>query len=113
MKNLTYLLVVLVLAIGLISCSSDNDNDLVEAAKNLELRATILGFPDADTYKLSAAEHCKAGNHENCDILNNGTHQVCAYPEHNGTKHDGSHHKGNDHGIHDENGHSHGKGSHH
>lgn len=115
MKNLIYSLVVLVFAIGLISCGSD-DNDSDNDSKNLELRSTILGFSDVEAYKMSVAEQCVAGNHQNCDISNDGTHQVCAYPAHSGIKHNGSHHSGSNHGIHDENGHSHsshGKGNHH
>lgn len=116
MRNLIYSLVILVFAVGLISCSSDNDNDLSNDSKNLELRATLLGFPDVDSYQVRIAGHCVTGNHQNCDILDNGTHQVCAYPDHSGTKYNGSHHNGSNHGIHDANGHSHnsaGKGNHH
>ncbi|NDV59741.1 hypothetical protein [Bacteroides sp. 519] len=114
MKKLIYLFAVVAMATGFTSCSNDHDNNNTEP--NLELRAAMLGYTDVDAYKRSVAEQCAAGNHENCDIQNDGTHQVCAYEDHSGTKHDGSHHNGSDHGTHDENGHSHnshGNGNHH
>lgn len=108
MKRKFYSLAVLALAVAFVSCSSDDDHTFISAEESMELRAEALGFSDVNEYKTSVTEQCKAGNHENCDILNDGTHQACAYKEHSGTKHDGTHHNGTDHGSHDSNGHSHG-----
>lgn len=118
MKKVIYLFAVVALTVGFVSCSNDDEPDFDNAEPNLELRAASLGFSDVDTYKTCVAEQCILGNHKNCDILTDGTHQACAYQEHCGTKHDGSHHNGSDHGIHDADGHSHGShgngnGNHH
>lgn len=107
MRKVFYSLAALILTVTLVSCSND-DHDFNSDEQNMELRAAALGFSDVDSYKASVSQQCTAGDHENCDILNNGTHQACAYKEHSGTKHDGSHHNGSNHGTHDENGHSHG-----
>ena len=107
MKKNFYSLAILAFVVALASCSKDDEHNLGNTEQNLELRASSLGFSDANAYKASVAEQHAAGNHENCDILNNGTHQTCGYAEHSGTKHDGTHHNGTDHGTHDANGHSH------
>ncbi len=107
MKKVFYSLTVLAITVAFASCSKDDDHDFNDASQNMELRASTLGFSDANAYKASVAEQCAAGNHENCDILNDGTHQACAYSEHAGANHDGTHHNGTDHGTHDANGHSH------
>lgn len=107
MKKVFYLVAVVAITVAFASCSKDDDHDLSNATQNVELRASTLGFSDANAYKASVAEQCAAGNHENCDIQNDGTHKVCAYSEHAGTNHDGTHHNGTDHGTHDANGHSH------
>ena len=104
MKKVFYLLSVLAITIAFVSCSKNDDNN---AIPNLEARAAALGFSDVNAYKAFVSEQCEAGIHENCDVLNNGTHQACAYSEHAGTKHDGTHHNGTEHGTHDKNGHSH------
>lgn len=114
MKRVFYL-VIAIAAVGFTSCSKDDNHDFDNDQQNLELRAASLGYSDVNAYKTSVAEQCAAGNHENCDALNDGTHQACAYQDHSGTKHDGSQHNGSDHGTHDANGHSHGnhdKGKH-
>jgi hypothetical protein len=103
MKKVIYFFAVVVLAIGFVSCNNDDDHDFSSAEQNMELRAATLGFSDAEAYKTSVAEQCAAGNHENCDILNDGTHQPCIYSEHAGTRHDGTHHNGTGHGTHDPN----------
>jgi hypothetical protein len=117
MKRAIYLFAVVVMATGLVACNNDDDHDFSSnAEQNLELRAKTLGFSDAEAYKTSVTEQCAAGNHANCDILSNGTHQACAYNDHSGTNHDGTYHNGSDHGTHDANGHSHnsqGNGNHH
>lgn len=116
MKRATYLFAVVALAVGFVSCNNDDDHDFSNADQNIELRAASLGYEDVASYQASVAEQCAAGNHKNCDIQSNGTHNVCAYTEHSGTKHDGTHHNGSDHGTHDANGHSHdshGSGNHH
>lgn len=112
MKKVFYSFVALALTATFVSCNND-DHEPGFSDQNIETRAAALGFDNVETYKSSVAEQCAAGNHENCDILNNGTHQVCTYADHSGTKHDGTHHNGSDHGNHDENGHSHNKGGHH
>ncbi len=114
MRKVIYLFAVVVLAVGFVSCN-DDDHDYKTDDQNIELRAKTLGYTDAVTYKQSVATQCEAGNHENCDIQNDGSHNVCAYAEHSGMKHDGTDHKGNAHGTHDKKGHSHnshGKGNH-
>ena len=103
MKKVFYSLTVLAITVAFASCSKDDDHDFNDASQNMELRASTLGFSDANAYKASVAEQCAAGNHENCDILNDGTHQACAYSEHAGANHDGTHHNGTDHGTHDAN----------
>ena len=96
---------VIAIVISLVSCDKGDDQNF--ASQNLETRAATLGFSDVNTYNAYVAEQCRAGIHENCDVLNNGTHQACAYSEHVGTKHDGTHHNGTEHGTHDKNGHLH------
>lgn len=105
MKKVVWLLAVVVMTMGFVSCNNDDENPIAE--KNLELRAETLGFPDVESYKTCVAEQCRSGNHENCDICEDGTHEACAYHEHLGTKHDGSHHNGTDHCKHHSGGHSH------
>lgn len=107
MKRVFYLATALA-AVGFTSCNKDDNHDFYNDKQNLELRAASLGYSDVNAYKTSVAEQCAAGNHENCDVLNDGTHQACAYQDHSGKKHDGSNHNGSDHGSHDANGHSHG-----
>jgi hypothetical protein len=107
MRKVFYSLTVLAVMAVFVSCSRDDDRDLDNAIQNMELRAATLGFSDVNACTASVAEQCAAGNHENCDILNSGAHQACAYSEHVGTGHDGTHHSGTDHGTHDANGHSH------
>ena len=85
------------------SCSNDDDSGTV-IQESIETRAAALGFPDVKSYQLSVGEQCAVGNHENCDIQTNGTHLVCGYAGHSGTKHDGTHHNGTAHGTHDSNG---------
>ncbi len=115
MKKVVFLLAVVALTAGFMSCSNDNEPDFSNANENLELRASALGYPDVATYQASVAEQCAAGNHENCDILTDGTHRACAHNEHSGTKHDGTHHSGSGHGKHGNNGNSHNShgGNHH
>ncbi|MDU1906069.1 MAG: hypothetical protein E6772_14955 [Dysgonomonas sp.] len=116
MKKLFYSLTVVLFAATFIACSNDDHDDFgATSQQDIETRATALGFDDVASYKASVAEQCAAGNHENCDIYNDGTHQVCAYSDHSGKNHDGTHHNGSDHGTHDKNGngHSHGNGNHH
>ncbi|MDR2917251.1 MAG: hypothetical protein LBV74_20855 [Tannerella sp.] len=115
MKKVVYLFAVVALTAGFVSCSNDDDHDFSNADRNLELRASALGYSDVASYQASVAEQCAAGNHENCDIQTDGTHQVCAYNDHSGTKHDGTRHNGSAHGTHDANGHSHNShgGNHH
>jgi hypothetical protein len=113
MKRLFYALAV-VCTLSFVACDNDDHNDFgTSVQQDIEARAKALGFEDAAAYKASVAEQCAAGNHENCDIYNDGTHQACAYSDHSGKKHDGTHHKGSNHGSHDKNGHSHGNGNHH
>lgn len=107
MKKVIYSLAILAISVAFASCSNDDDHNLDNATQSLELRASALGFSDTNAYKSSVAEQCAAGNHENCDILNDGTHKACAYSEHAGTNHDGTHHERTNHGTHDANGHSH------
>jgi hypothetical protein len=85
MKRAIYLFAVVALAVGFVSCDNDDDHDFSSADQNIELRAATLGYEDVASYQASVAEQCAAGNHENCDIQNNGTHNVCAYTEHSGT----------------------------
>lgn len=94
MKNLFYLLFVSLFAVAFGACSNSDDNRDLNTDKNIELRAATLGYPDVATYKAAVVNQCAAGNHENCDILTNGTHQACSHVEHIGIKHDGSHHSG-------------------
>lgn len=115
MKKLFYSLGVILL-VSFISCDKDDHDDFgTSAQQDIEERASALGFDDVATYKASVAQQCAAGNHENCDIYNDGTHQACPYYDHSGTNHDGTHHNGTAHGTHDQNGHSHGShnGKHH
>lgn len=113
MKRVIYLFAVVALTAGFVSCNNDDDDNFSNAEQDLELRASTLGYSDAASYQENVTEQCELGNHENCDIQTDGTHQVCKYPEHSGTKHDGTHQNGSDHGTHNGNGHSHGNGKHH
>ncbi|MDL2213894.1 hypothetical protein LJC05_01120 [Bacteroides sp. OttesenSCG-928-J23] len=117
MKKLFYSLTVALFAISFVACDNDNHDDFGTSAKqDIENRAATLGFNNAEAYTRYVAEQCAAGNHENCDIYNDGTHGVCAYSDHSGKKHDGTHHNGSNHGTHDKkDGHSHGShnGKHH
>ncbi len=112
MKKVVYSVAILAFAFVLTSCSKDDDHNVDNTAQDVELRAQSLGFADANAYKSSVAEQCAAGNHENCDILTDGTHRACGYADHAGKNHDGTEHNGTDHGVHDANGHSH-SGSNH
>lgn len=113
MKKIFYLLTLVLSTVIFASCSNDDHDDFGTSAKqDIEARAAALGFDDVTAYQASVAEQCAAGNHENCDIYSNGTHEACAYSDHSGQNHDGTHHNGTDHGIHDQNGHSH-NGTHH
>lgn len=114
MKKLFYLVAVTVFAVTFAACSNDDHDDLgTTFQQDIEARAAALGFDDVAAYQASVAEQCAAGNHDNCDIYNDGTHSVCAYSGHSGTNHDGTHHNGSDHGTHDKNGHQHNDGKHH
>ncbi len=108
MKKLVYSLAVLAIVLVFASCNKDDNQSMDTATPNLELRAATLGYTDVETYKANVVAQCAAGNHQNCDIYNDGTHQPCAYCEHAGTNCDGTHHGGSDHGTHGTNGHSHG-----
>ena len=109
MKKLFYSLAVVLFAVTFTSCDKDDHDDFgTSAQQDIESRATALGFEDVAAYKACVAEQCAAGNHENCDIYQDGTHEPCAYRDHSGKKHDGTHHDGTDHGTHNQNGHSHG-----
>lgn len=116
MKKLFYSLAVALFSVAFVACSNDDHDDFgtTTVQQDITKRATALGFDDADAYRESVAAQCAAGNHENCDIYNDGTHQACAYADHSGRNHDGSHHNGTNHGTHDQNGgHGHGNGNHH
>lgn len=97
MKRVFYSLAILTFVVTFISCSQDDDN-LTNVDTNLELRASTLGYSYGDNYKNSVLNQCAAGNHENCDILADGTHRICTNSQHSGTKHDGTHHNGTGHG---------------
>lgn len=104
MKKVFYSLVIVTFAVTLVSCSQDEDNNFPQSDQSLELRASTLGYTDGDTYKNTVLNQCAFGNHENCDILADGTHRVCTNTQHSGTKHDGTHHNGvghNGNNIHD------------
>lgn len=113
MKKLFYsLAVVALVAVSFAACSNDNNDDSGTSSEpNIEARAAALGFEDANAYKASVAEQCAAGNHENCDINSDGTHQACAYADHSGKKHDGTHHNGSNHSNHQNDHHN--NGNHH
>ena len=113
-KKLFLLVAVAVFALSFAACSNDDHDDFgTTSQQDIAARATALGFDDVAAYQASVAEQCAAGNHENCDIYNDGTHSACAYSDHSGTNHDGTHHNGSDHGQHDKNGHQHNDGKHH
>ncbi|MEN9920051.1 MAG: hypothetical protein RL662_2487 [Bacteroidota bacterium] len=101
MKKILYSLAILALAVVFMSCGKDDNHDIVSTGHSIEDRARSLGFSDANAYTASVAQQCAIGNHENCDILNNGIHQVCGNAEHLGNKHDGTHHNGMNHGADD------------
>ncbi|MDH6304154.1 hypothetical protein M2459_000882 [Parabacteroides sp. PF5-5] len=116
MKKLFYSLAVVLLAVAFVSCNNENQDDIDTLEKeDIETRAAALGFEDVAAYKACVAEQCAAGNHENCDICEDGTHEACPYFEHSGKKHDGTHHNGSNHESHGKKGHSHGSqnGKHH
>ena len=98
MKRTFYCLAALALAVTCVSCIQDEDNNLTPNDQNLELRASTLGYTDGNTYKNRVLNQCADGNHENCDILADGTHRVCTNVQHTGIKHDGTHHNGTGHG---------------
>lgn len=114
MKKLFYSLAIVFCTVSFIACSNDDHDDFgAGSTQDIETRAKALGFEDVTAYEASVAEQCAAGNHENCDIYNDNTHQACAYSDHSGKNHDGTHHNGTDHGTNDANGHSHKSGKHH
>lgn len=114
MKTLFYSLAIVLFSVAFVSCNNDDHDDFgIISQQDIAARAAILGFDSIEAYQANVAEQCAAGNHENCDIYNDGTHQACAYAEHSGKNHDGTHHNGTDHGTHDNNGHQHGSGNHH
>lgn len=76
---------VVLFAVTFVACSNDDHEDFGTSAKqDIEARAAALGFDDVAAYQASVAEQCSAGNHENCDIYNDGTHEACAYSDHSG-----------------------------
>ena len=98
MKRVFYSLAIVTLAVTFVSCSQDEDNNFPQGDQSLETRAATLGYTDGDTYKNTVLNQCAAGNHENCDILADGTHRVCTNAQHSGTKQNGTHHNGTGHG---------------
>lgn len=98
MKRVFYSLAIVTLAVTFVSCSQDEDNNFPQGDQSLETRAATLGYTDGDTYKNTVLNQCAAGNHENCDILADGTHRVCTNSQHSGTKQNGTHHNGTGHG---------------
>ena len=114
MKKLFYFVAVTVFAVTFVACHDDEHDDFgTTQQQDIEARAAALGFESAAAYQANVAQQCAAGNHENCDIYNDGTHAACAYADNSGRNHDGSHHNGTGHGTHDKNGHQHGSGKHH
>lgn len=111
MKNRVNALFVVAIALFAVSCNKDDVTSLETAKPDVELRAQQLGFENTQTYRMKVTEQCVSGDHSNCDILNNETHEPCAYVEHSGTKHNGAHHNGTNHGKHNSSGHSHGSHS--
>lgn len=97
MKRVFYSLAIVTLAVTFVSCSQDEDNNFPQGDQSLETRASTLGYTDGDTYKNTVLNQCAAGNHENCDILADGTHRVCTNAQHSGTKQNGTHHNGTGH----------------
>ncbi|MDR0414863.1 MAG: hypothetical protein LBH84_05545 [Prevotellaceae bacterium] len=85
-------------AVALTACNKEDfsTNPSVEE-QNIELRAATLGYPDAATYAENVAQQCASDNHENCDLLVNGSHRACTYADHAGINHDGTRHSGSDH----------------
>ena len=111
MKIIVNVLFVVAIALFAVSCNKNDVTSLEKAKSDVELRAQQLGFENVLVYQTKVSELCVAGDHSNCDILNDDTHQPCAYAEHSGTKHDGTHHNGTNHGKHDGSGHTHGSHS--
>jgi len=83
------------------SCSKDNDIQGLESSDNgVTTRASNLGYSDVKSYTSSVLSQCALGNHENCEILADGTHQACPFPDHDGITHDGKHINGTAKGGH-------------
>ena len=103
MKKVIYLLTVLAITVAFVSCGkSDNqilDDATQDAASNIELRASNLGFSGVADYQAYVAAQHAAGNHENCCLLPDGTHQICTHPNHEGTCCNGTHYNGTGHGT--------------
>lgn len=97
MKKVFYLLAIVAFAVTFASCSQDEGINSPQGDQSMEMRASALGYTNADSYKNTVLNQCAAGNHENCDILADGTHRVCTNTQHSGTKHDGTHHNGAGH----------------
>ena len=76
MKRVFYSLAIVTLAVTFVSCSQDEDNNFPQGDQSLETRAATLGYTDGDTYKNTVLNQCAAGNHENCDILADGTPSI-------------------------------------
>lgn len=115
MKKVILAMTALAVMLSFSACDKDHDSDDYQGsqtAPNIEARAQALGFDSVTEYETFVNDQCHLGNHQNCDIYNDGTHQPCCYADHGGQKHDGSHHNGTDHGQHGENGHHH-NGQHH
>lgn len=116
MKKVFYSVVLLGLVLVAASSCNKNHNSDTDSPANIEARTKALGFSDVEAYQTSVAGKCTAGDHTNCDILADGTHQACVHTRHSGTKHDGTHHDGTGHNGtgHDGTGHNdHSGGSHH
>lgn len=96
MKKLT-LIMLAALATSLASCKKEHHSDAPE--NNIETRAAALGFGDVQTYRDHVRQECAAGNHANCDVATDGTHQACGDRTHNGQCHDGTPHQGANHGT--------------
>lgn len=91
--------VALAFGIFMTSCNSEEQFQVGETqdAGELAQRASALDYTSAEEYVNTVRQQCRQGIHENCDILEDGTHVPCSDCAHQGTKCDGSHYHGSNH----------------
>ncbi len=81
------------------SCDKTDNVDVYPMPSGVETRAHAIGFDNAEEYAAWVRDQHDQGNHENCDVMADGSHRTCVDAAHNGQRHDGTHHNGTAHGA--------------